>query len=231
FVALEPWDVLWEQWWTATLGLWVAGASILVYAVATAVAGAPGAVAFQRVSWVAVTALIITGALVYPVTVTFERTAGFRNEQSLNGLVNVQKSNPTEYEAVQWLKDNVSGTPTILEAVGGSYSDGGRVSSRTGLPAVLGWPGHEGVWRGSNEDFVRREEDIRRIYETTDVAEARGLLERYQVDYVYVGHVERQTYGAGGLAKFVQFLTPVFQNGDVTIYRMPETAALMAHPD
>ncbi len=55
---------------------------------------------------------------------------------------------------------------------------------------------------------------------------ARRLLDKYDVEYVYVGYLERNTYGEAGLAKFREFLTPVFENDGVTIYRLPEQAAV-----
>lgn len=225
-VAVEPWDVLYAKWWTATLGLFVGGASVVGYLVAAAVRDVPGSLAWGRVSWVGVTAVVLAGALVYPVTVTFERTGGFRNSQSLNGLVHVERGRPAEFEAIEYLTDSVSGAPVIVEAVDRSYSDGARISSRTGLPAVLGWPGHESVWRSSDAAFAGREDDVRRIYETMEVSEARQLLDKYGVEYVYVGYLERDIYGEAGLAKFREFMTPVFENDGVTIYRLLEQAAV-----
>ncbi len=225
-VAVEPWDVLYAKWWTATLGIFVAGASVVGYLVAGAVRGAPRSLAWQRLSWLGVTAVVLAAALVYPVTVTLERTDGFRHEQSLNGLVHVQRGRPAEFEAIEYLTESVSGAPVIVEAVGRSFSDGARVSSRTGLPTVLGWPSHERTWRGSSEPFAGREDDVRSIYETTDVSEARRLLDKYDVEYVYVGYLERNTYGEAGLAKFREFMTPVFENDSVIIYRLLEQAAV-----
>jgi uncharacterized membrane protein len=224
-VATEPWDVLYARWWTATLGIFIAGASIVAYAVAAAVRDAPRAVVWRRLGWLGVTTVILAAALVYPVAVTFERTGGFRNAQSLNGLVHVQQDDPAEYEAIQWLNRNVEGTPVILEAVGDDFSDFARVSSRTGLPTVLGWPNHERTWRNSGAPFAGREDDVRRIYETADPLEARQLLEEYDVEYVYVGRLEREEYGEEGLAKFRGFMVPVFENDSVTIYRMSVQAA------
>lgn len=235
-VAIEPWDVLYAKWWTATLGIFVAGVSIVAYAVAAAVRNAPRPVVWRRLAWLAVTTVILAAALVYPVTVTFERTGGFRNPQSLNGLVHVQRDDPAEYEAIQWLNRNVEGTPVILEGVGNDFSDFARVSSRTGLPTVIGWVGHEIQWRGypdtdtgdseTGTPFTARPDDVKLIYSTTDAGRARSLLEQYEVEYVYIGRLERQKYGEKGLAKFREFMLPVFDNGGVTIYRMPGRARL-----
>jgi hypothetical protein len=41
-----------------------------------------------------------------------------------------------------------AGRPTIVEAVGESYTYAARMSANTGVPALLGWPMHEWLWRG-----------------------------------------------------------------------------------
>ncbi len=179
------------------------------------------AVAFGRLCWAGLTGIIIAAALVYTVIVTFDRTGGFTNARHMDGLVHVQVQHPDEYEAIRWLNDNVSGTAVILEAVGGSWTDYARISSRTGLPAVLGWPGHERTWRGSDEPFAGREEDVALVYTTTSPREAKAILEEYNVEYVYVGHLEEEAYGVAGLAKFSTFMEVVFRSDSVTIYRMP----------
>lgn len=231
-VALDPWDVLHARWWTATLGLWVGGASLVGLAGAAALGGARPGRAWGRLGWVGASAVVLGAALVYPVTVTFERTEGFTRPQSLNGLVHVQRGDPGEYEAIQWLGENVKGTPVVLEAVGDDFSDFGRVSARTGLPAVVGWVGHELQWRGppdADEElpFTDLPALVARIYETTDPQEALALLLERGVEYVYVGPLERQQYGEEGLAKFREFMIPVFENGSVTIYRMPAQTAVV----
>ncbi|TET99115.1 MAG: hypothetical protein E3J29_02970, partial [Dehalococcoidia bacterium] len=199
-VAIEPWDVLYAKWWTATLGIFIAGGSIVAYATAAALRDASGPVAWQRLGWLGVTTVILAAALVYPVAVTFERTGGFRNPQSMNGLVHVQRGDPAEYEAIQWLDRNVEGTPVILEAVGDDFSDYSRVSARTGLPTVMGWPGHELQWRGYpsaytvgpavETPYTDRPDEVATIYTTADIQEAKALLDKYGVKYVYVGRLE-----------------------------------------
>jgi len=239
-VAIEPWDVLYAKWWTATLGLFVGGVSIVAYATAAALRDASGPVAWRRLGWLGVTTVILAAALVYPVAVTLERTGGFRNPQSMNGLVHVQRGDPAQYEAIQWLDRNVKGTPVILEAVGDDFSDFARVSSRTGLPTIIGWVGHELQWRGRPDDgggstsdtpFTDRPDEVAEIYTTSDVETAKSLLSKYEVEYIYVGRLEREKYGEEGLAKFREFMIPVFENEGVTIYRMPAETGAVARLD
>jgi YYY domain-containing protein len=230
-VAIDPWNVLYARWWTATYGIFVAGGSIVVYAAATAVRPASGAQVWRRLAWLSVTTVILAAALVYPVTVIFERTDGFRHAQSVNGLVDVQRDEPEEYAAIQWLNRNVEGTPVILEGFGDDFSDYARISSRTGLPTVIGWLGHEIQWRGhpsGSSPFTDRPDEVEEIYTTSDVAAAQSLLRKYDVEYVYIGRLEREKYSDEGLAKFGEFMTPVFEDGDVTIYQMPAQTATAA---
>jgi uncharacterized membrane protein len=107
----------------------------------------------------------------------------------------------------------------IAEAVGNDYTLASRISAATGIPTIVGWVGHENQWRGSTAPYAGRFEDVEKLYRTTDMNEARQILEKYGVTYVYVGTLEQQQYGAsGGLAKF-EALPVMFQSGDVTIYR------------
>ncbi|KPK21143.1 MAG: hypothetical protein AMJ76_03465 [Dehalococcoidia bacterium SM23_28_1] len=56
---------------------------------------------------------------------------------------------------------------------------------------------------------------------TTSPGEAKAILEEYDVEYVYVGHLERETYGEPGMAKFATFMDVAYRNDSVIIYRMP----------
>ena len=89
----------------------------------------------------------------------------------------------------------------VLEAVGDDYSafGHGRISTFTGLPTVLGWPGHELQW---GHDAGSRAGRCRAHVRGAGPAEALPLLRRYGVRYVVVGRLERTDYGDGGIAKW-----------------------------
>jgi YYY domain-containing protein len=144
-------------------------------------------------------------------------TAESRQPATLDGLAYLRRFNPDEYAAINWLRENVSGAPVILEAVGGQYSGYARIAANTGLPTVLGWPGHQYQWRGDTAEPAVREPAVREIYTQRDLRSVAGLLDRYAVAYIYVGNLERETYGLQGLDKFEQ-LDAAFQNGSVAIY-------------
>jgi YYY domain-containing protein len=175
-----------------------------------------------RVSWVGMATVLLMAGLIFPVMATFSTTSAFDAPRHLDGLASLKQSNPDEYEAFSWLWDNVSGTPVILEAVGGSQTNFGRVSAYTGLPTVLGWPGHEAHWRGSWEPQAGRKEDVERAYTTIDPKEAEAILAKYDVEYVFVGRVERGQFRPHGLSKFASFMDIVFDSEEATIYRMPK---------
>jgi YYY domain-containing protein len=171
--------------------------------------------------------LLLAVALLFPIYAVSSRaqwfrgpvTAGPRAQPTLNGLAHVERNNPDEYAALMWLRENVAGTPVILEAVGGQYSNYGRISAGTGLPTVLGWPGHQHQWRGSTVEPARREPAVETIYSRLDWDQAIDLLNRYRVAYIYVGGLERSTYGLDGLEKFDHSLPVAYANRSVTIYR------------
>jgi YYY domain-containing protein len=229
-------NTVFKLWFQAWMLLSIGGAFGLYYltrdwTLPRLVLGARPALTAARLGWAAVTVMIIGGALVYTVTATMERTGGFGNERRVDGYANILRANPGEYEAVRWLNDNVEGVPIMLEAVDASYGDGARISARTGIPTVLGWPRHETLWGRSDELVSGRENDVRRIYQSNDAEEARRLLEEHGVEYVYVGWLERALYDPDGdgpdrFGKFAEFMDVVFRNDEVTIYRYeePDTA-------
>ncbi|MDX1413530.1 MAG: DUF2298 domain-containing protein [Candidatus Promineifilaceae bacterium] len=146
-------------------------------------------------------------------------TAEDRLPATLNGLAQISRFNPDEYEAIFWLRENIVGSPVIAEAVGGQYSSYGRISANTGLPTLLGWAGHEYQWRGDTPEPAAREAAVNSIYTQRNLENVTELLNRYDVQYIYVGGLERDTYGTAGLEKFDEQLDVAFSNNSVTIYR------------
>ncbi len=73
------------------------------------------------------------------------------------------------------------------------------VSTFTGLPAVMGWAGHEVQWGHDPGSRVRRRAADLLHRESRRRARA---PRRYGVEYVFVGDLERSDYPAAALAKF-----------------------------
>lgn len=193
--------------------------------------------------------LLIAAGLVYPVMAYYSRADGFRSAPDLNGASGIARDNPDDWAAIQWLRQNSGLTPqgippTILEAPGSSYNYAGRISAFSGVPALLGWAVHESQWRGNYIEQGKREPDIQTIYTTKDGQLALQLLQKWDVRYVVVGDTE-MTYIdqtcrdpklnlacnlSAALRKFDATLKPVFQQGSMTIYAVPESG-LQGNPN
>ncbi|MCP5096495.1 MAG: hypothetical protein GY943_13160 [Chloroflexi bacterium] len=154
--------------------------------------------------------------------------ASERLPATLDGLARLRTYNQDEYDAILWLQNNTTGTPVVLEATGGAYSDYGRVAANTGLPTVLGWANHEFQWRGSDTpEPGAREPIIREIYSRPFWENTGFFLNQYDVEYIYVGGLEVSSYGVEGVLlgkeKFDAQLEVAYQNNSVTIYRWHPT--------
>jgi len=163
-------------------------------------------------------ALLLLGGLLYPIGMSIDRTGGFSGPATLDGIAFVARDRPEEYAAIQWLNENVPGNPVIVEAVGGSFAyEHARVSSRTGLPTVLGWKGHEEQWHALYDEIEEREQDIKTLYNGT-AQDAQRIIGKYDVAYVFVGYLERAEFG-NAVGKFDRFMDVAFRAGDTVIYK------------
>lgn len=139
--------------------------------------------------------------------------------KGLNGTNYLNDKYPSDAKAIVWLNSHVTGQPVILEAQGDSYTDYARVSANTGLPTVLGWTVHEWLWRGTYDIPAPRIDEVKTMYESTDINKTKALLNKYHVKYVFVGTLEREKYAVYE-AKFGQLGKVVYQNGDTRIYQL-----------
>lgn len=145
---------------------------------------------------------------------------GLKFYQGLYGLNFLKRTYPDDYRAVVWLKENVSNQPTIVEAVGESYTDFARVSALTGLKTILGWRVHEWLWRGSFDEPAARTTDVQEIYESSDATQTKILLEKYQVELVFIGDLERSQYPSLQEEKFKKLGKVIFSSGKTKIYKL-----------
>lgn len=164
--------------------------------------------------------LLLVMALTYPVLGIFDRTNNFKPVPgwTLDGAAYLQNNAPDEAAALAFLSRAPDGI--IAEAVGGSYTQYARVATHTGLPNVLGWPGHESQWRGGMAEVGSRPKDIETLYTTPNWNIAEAIIQKYNIKYIYIGWLERNTYHLN-LEKFQRFLPVIFQQGNVIIYAVP----------
>ena len=187
--------------------------------------------------WIAALGVLLLSAAIYPILGTQDRLRdrfdGNVTPLTLDGIayasgVTYRDQNgaidlKADFEGIHWLRQNVQGSPVVLEANTPLYRWGGRVSIYTGLPSVIGWQWHQQQQRWDYRHQVnRRILDVERIYSTVNVSEAVDLLNRYQVKYIYVGQVERLYYPERGIEKFETSFSPhlrtAFESASVTIY-------------
>lgn len=114
--------------------------------------------------------------------------------QGLDATAYLETTFPEDAGAIRWLNETVSETPVVLEANGDSYSDYERVSAMTGLPTILGWYVHEWLWRGDIVELNQRVTDVENIYTSGDAEIVEELLQKYEVEYIFVGAREREKY-------------------------------------
>ncbi len=178
--------------------------------------------------WVTVLIVLIMVCVIQPVGETIGWASGKRpyfglNRGTLDGVAYVETLAPDDYGAIKWINRNIEGQPVMLEAPGAAYQFTSRVSAMTGLPTVIGWLTHEVMWRNSWDVVSGRDTDVDTIYQTADNDEAFSLLEKYDVEYIYIGDLERGKYGEEGLKKFAaqpEKYTLVYENRGVEIYQV-----------
>ena len=107
----------------------------------------------------------------------------------------------------------------MLEAVGDDYSAFGhaRISTFTGLPTVMGWPGHELQWAHDPGRAARTSSGSTRA---PIAARREPLLDNYGVRYVVVGPLERTTYGDAGVAKWDTLGRRVYDRDGTTVWEL-----------
>jgi uncharacterized membrane protein len=134
---------------------------------------------------------------------------------TLDGLSYLEGTHPADADAVSFLR-SLSGNELVVEAEGGDYTYYSRISSFTGIPAVIGMPFHEFMWRGDRGGwFITRMSDVRAIYEQP--RNTVSLMKKYNATLLYVGDSERERYNvtlpATGLEK-------IYSSGGTDIYRL-----------
>ena len=196
-----------------------------------------------KMLWLGGLAVLLISAAIYPVLGTQarlrDRFDGRALPLTLDGTAYIQGTTyhdiegdidlAADYEGIKWLRENIQGSPIVLESVTPTYRWGGRVSVYAGLPTVIGWQWHQEQQRWEYRRFVgNRIRDVNEIYSTQSPSKALSHLRKYGVKYIYVGQLERLYYREAGLRKFEgslsDHLEKVYENTQVTIYRVRDAA-------
>jgi YYY domain-containing protein len=188
-----------------------------------------------RSFWLGVFAVLVIGVMVYPVLGTRHRNAQ-RFEFSglaLDGMAYMETVTYNDHEgpltlkydfdAIEWMQQNVEGSPVIVEGLNDQYRWGNRVSIYTGLPAIIGWDWHQRQQRvGYAATVTKRRAEVDRFFHSMHLLQAVSFLDKYNVKYVYIGEMERAKYSETGLKKFAEMEA----NGLVQVYPTPESLAV-----
>lgn len=191
--------------------------------------------------WRGAVSVLVLGALVFAIRAPGPRLADRFDTNANDGLAGYVwlESGPTvtnvvtrealeldladDTEMIDWLRNNVEGSPIVVEAVGPSYQWFGRVTALTGLPAVIGWDWHQKQQRGTFAPQVdERRAAVAAFYRDGDPFAAEQFLTRYDVEYVIVGSTERATMTPNALAMLESMptLSMVFSNEVSSIYQV-----------
>ena len=189
-------------------------------------------------AWIPLVAVAFWGTLLYPIAATPIRVADRfvqlpptdDGTAYMRGATYNDEKGPLDlsldYRAVDWMQQNIEGSPVVLEGGTPLYRWGSRISILTGLPTVIGWDWHEKQQRAAFGVLVdTRLADVANMYSTADSATLLRLLRKYNVSYVYVGQLERNYYPPGGITKFDSMegtgqLVRVYRDGPVSIYQV-----------
>ena len=120
----------------------------------------------------------------------FKDITNIDNRKTLDASSFVETSFHSDENAINYLNDHVKGKATIIEAQGKSYSEYQRISVATGLQTVLGWTTHAKLWHNNFPEVNKRIEDIETFYSPNDLNELHRVIDRYNIEYIYVGDIE-----------------------------------------
>ena len=161
----------------------------------------------------AIIAVIVVGVLfILPFVIPVSQNYG---GGTLDGLAYLKDSHAADAGGVAYLR-TLQGDYRIVEAEGGDYTYYSRISSFTGIPAIIGMPFHEYMWRGDDTGwFNTRMADIKSIYEEPE--KTVELMKKYDATLLYLGDSERERYrvniSSDGLEK-------IYSVEGVEIYRL-----------
>jgi YYY domain-containing protein len=166
---------------------------------------------------------LVAGALVIAVGLPQLASLALRVRPPADGWDGLGWMASGEEAAAHWLYRLPPGV-SIVEGVGDAYSDAARMSAASGVPTVLGWEAHEGVWRGARVggELKRRHELVNEFYGSADPGEVRRLAGTLGADYAVIGSVERRLYPPAGLAAVRAAGTLAFAAGDCAVVRFDE---------
>ena len=193
-------------------------------------------VKFKKFLFFPLLSILVISGIIYPIFGTYDRINDrfSKTDITLNGSRFLEENiyiGPNgeidlsyDYDAIKWIKENVTDVSTIIEGNGPLYSWASRYSIYTGLPTVIGWDWHQVQQRGYDRSLINnRVNDIDEFYSTDNLKRKVEIIEKYNIDLVVIGNLERNKYPSSGINK-IEALDNVFEE----IYKNDQTTILKA---
>jgi uncharacterized membrane protein len=161
--------------------------------------------------------------LLYPLDAALSRLQAHSGAFTLDASKALERRSPADAAAIGWLERNAPRNAVVLEASGDPYGEYARISSHTGVPTLLGWGNHEGLWR-SNEQEIGDRATYLKVFYGGDERLANAVVQKYKVTHVVLGDMERKLYPGADLISRYLFLKPEFP-GPTTVYSIRKISA------
>ena len=180
--------------------------------------------------------IIIFTGIIYPIFGTLNRIDDrfISTKITLDGSKFLEKSTyngpngdinlSSDYDAIMWIKNNIIKVPIIIEGNGPLYSWSSRFSIYTGLPSVIGWDWHQIQQRGYDRSLINiRINDVDEFYSTEKIQRKIEIIDKYNIDLVVIGNLERNKYPSSGINKIEMqdnLFEEIYKNDQTTILKI-----------
>ncbi len=167
-----------------------------------------------------ISTILVVMSLVFPIAASYSKSSELNYPPTLDGEKILNMTYPYDYEAIKWFRE-IQGTQVVLEATGYTGGWNSYISAFTGLPTVLGWEWHEYQWRMNLEEINIRRSDVELAYTSNDYEEIKNIIYKYNIKYIYIGHVEQGRYRISNVfEQRRENFKLVFKNPEVKIYEV-----------
>jgi len=121
-----------------------------------------------------------------------------------------------------WIRENTPQS-SIFISMPTVHTPISQIGGRLRVLSYINWPYSHGYNVGEDNVF-RRLDDIKKVYNSSDIKEIKDVLYRYNVDYVFFGSEEKNNFVDAGmrLNKFT-FLKEVYKTDDTKIYEVEKS--------
>ncbi|MFY9553059.1 MAG: hypothetical protein WAU32_18080, partial [Thermoanaerobaculia bacterium] len=161
-------------------------------------------------------------SLLWPLNAAVSRFRQKEGPFSLDAAGPLAKRSAGDAAAVRWLLQNARQGDVLIEASGDPYTEFARVSAHTGIPTVMGWANHEGLWRDKTPhgpEVMERLGRVKAFYTNPDPRAAWDTIQKYRITHIVVGDMERRTHPAADRVAAIPYLRLV-HDGPTRIYRV-----------